>query len=79
MVRLYNDKPDAIISFSRTKNSNRVISIINFSDQEQQVVLKTKYVAGNYKELFSNKPFTLKGDDTVHLQKWDYLVLEKIE
>ena len=77
MVRIYNDKPDAVISFSRTKNSNRVISIINFSDQEQQVVLKTKYVAGNYKELFSNMPFTLKGDDTLYLKKWEYVVLEK--
>ena len=75
MIRLYNNKPDTVISFSREKNNNRVISILNFSDQPQRVILNTKYLTGNYIELFTNAAFTLTGNDTVTLNKWGYLVL----
>lgn len=77
MVRVYNNKPDAVISFSREKNNNRIISIINFSDQPQTVILKIKHDAGDYKELFTGSAYTLKGDDEIKLERWGYIVLVK--
>ncbi len=75
MVRIYNDKPDQIISFSRTKNKNQVISIINYSDKPVSFILDSKYQKGDYTDLFSDKKVTLKGDDQFELKPWKYVVL----
>ena len=75
MVRIYNDKMNQVISFAREKNGDRVLPIINFSDKEVSVILHSKYYTGTYTELFTNKAYTLKGEDSFTLKPWDYLVL----
>jgi cyclomaltodextrinase / maltogenic alpha-amylase / neopullulanase len=77
MVRIYNDKMDKIISFSREKDGDKVVSILNFSNEEVTVKLNSKYEKGTYKELFSGQVYNLKGDDSLTLQPWNYLVLVK--
>ncbi|MGK4568723.1 alpha-amylase family glycosyl hydrolase [Flavobacterium sp. 3HN19-14] len=77
MIRIYNDKMKQVISFSREKDGDEVIPIVNYSDKEVTVKLDTKYQKGNYKELFSDADYTLKGDDVVTLAPWKYLVLVK--
>lgn len=75
MVRIYNDKPQQIISFYRSKNANKVISIFNFSDHDATVTLQTKHQAGTYTDLFSGKTQVLKGDDVLTMRPWSYQVL----
>ena len=75
MVRIYNDKMDQIISFAREKNGDRVVPVINFSNKPATVKLDSKYYTGTYVELFSNKEYTLKGNDVFTLRPWAYLVL----
>lgn len=77
MVRIYNDKMEQVISFSRTKDKNRVIPIINYSDKPVTVKLNSKHLKGDYTEVFSGKKITLNGDDVFTLKPWAYLVLEK--
>jgi glycosidase len=77
MVRIFNDKPNQVISFSREKGGDKVISIINFSDKPAEVTLKSKHHAGAYTELFSQTKYEWKGDDKVTLGPWKYLVLVK--
>jgi cyclomaltodextrinase / maltogenic alpha-amylase / neopullulanase len=77
MVRLYNDRMDKIISFSREKNGNRIVPIINFSDKPVTVKLKSKYLTGSYTEYFSGTKYELKEDDVVTVGAWGYLVLVK--
>lgn len=77
MVRIFNDKPNQVISFSRSKNSDCVIPIFNFSAKEITVKLTSKYQTGTYQELFSNTIFTLNGNDAITLPAWGYLVLVK--
>nr|WP_294775361.1 alpha-amylase family glycosyl hydrolase [uncultured Flavobacterium sp.] len=77
MVRLYNDKMEQVISFSRTKDKNRVIPIINYSDKPVTVKLNSSYLKGIYTEVFSGQKITLKGDDVFTLKPWEYMVLEK--
>ncbi|MEK8180098.1 alpha-amylase family glycosyl hydrolase [Flavobacterium buctense] len=77
MVRIYSDKMEQVISFSRTKDKNRVIPIINYSDKPVTVKLNSKYLKGDYTEVFSGKKTTLKGDDVFTLKPWEYLILEK--
>ena len=77
MIRIYNDKPEQVISFSRSKNGYQVIPIINYSDKPVTVTLDSKYQKGTYTELFSNASYELKGNDIITLAPWNYLVLTK--
>ncbi len=75
MVRVYNDKMEQVISFYREKNGDRVLPIFNFSSKPVTVTLRTDFFAGSYTELFSQKNYTLKGNDSFTLAPWGYLVL----
>lgn len=77
MVRIFNDKPSQVISFSREKNGDKVITIINFSDKPVTVKLNSQHEEGTYKDLFTDSLYILKGDDEIKLTKWGYLVLAK--
>ncbi|NUY79395.1 alpha-glucosidase C-terminal domain-containing protein [Flavobacterium sp. MAH-1] len=77
MIRIYNDKLDKVISFSRTKDDNHVISVVNYSKEKVAVKLDSKYQKGKYKDVFSGKEIELKGDDVFELEAWGYLILEK--
>jgi cyclomaltodextrinase / maltogenic alpha-amylase / neopullulanase len=77
MNRVYNDKMDKVISFSREKNGSRVVPVINFSDKPVTVKLNSKYLSGNYIEYFSGASYELKGDDVITIGPWKYLVLVK--
>ena len=75
MVRIFNNQQDKIISFSREKEGQKVIPIINFSREAVKVKLRSENEKGNYKELFSDQVYNLKGDDEFTLPAWGYLVL----
>jgi len=75
MVRIFNDKPAQVLSFTREKNGDRVIPIFNFSDQPVTVTLASKHQAGDYTELFTDETYSLQGADAVSLGPWGYLVL----
>ena len=75
MVRIFNDKPEQVISFYREKNGDKVIPILNFSGRPVTVKLTSKHQAGAYQELFTNAAYELKGDDQITLGPWKYLVL----
>ena len=75
MIRIFNDKPEQVISFSREKEGQRVIPIINYSKTPGVVRLKAEMQSGTYKELFSGKEFVLNGEKEVVLAPWQYMVL----
>ena len=77
MVRIFNDKPAQVISFSREKNGDKVIPIINFSEKRVTVKLNSRRHAGLYTDLLTNVSYTLKGDDEISLPPKGYLVLVK--
>ena len=77
MVRIFNDKPAQVISFSRQKNGHKVISVINFSDKPISVLLSAQHHMGTYTELFSDISYVLNGNDEIKLPKWGFLVLVK--
>lgn len=74
MVRVYNDKPQQVISFFREKNGNKVLPVINFSDRPLKVVLHAKYFTGAYTELFTGKEQSIQGEDAIELPAWGYKV-----
>jgi hypothetical protein len=77
MVRIYSNKMEQVVSFSRTKDNDKVIPIINYSDKPVTVKLNSAHQKGEYTELFSGEKITLKGDDVFEMKPWEYLVLVK--
>ena len=78
MERITNDTMQKILSFYREKNSDAVLTVINFSDQETDVKLDTKYIKNRYTELFSEQPLVISEDKTpLKLKAWDYKVFVK--
>ncbi|MBS1533977.1 MAG: alpha-glucosidase C-terminal domain-containing protein [Bacteroidetes bacterium] len=75
MVRIYNDKPEQVLSFSRKKDNNQVITIINYSAEPAEVTLKSAHQKGSYREWFSEQNIELNGNDKLSLQPWQYLVM----
>lgn len=75
MVRIKNDKMKQVLAFSREKNGDKVVSVFNLNNTATKVILDSKYEKGIYTELFSNKNYTLKGDDQLEIPAWGYLVL----
>ncbi|MFT3912199.1 MAG: alpha-amylase family glycosyl hydrolase [Ferruginibacter sp.] len=77
MIRIFNDKPEQVISFSREKNGDKVIPVINFSDKPVIVKLNSKYQLGKYSDLFTGAIYELNGNDQISLQPWGSIVLIK--
>ena len=77
MVRVTNDKMDKVISFYRESNGDAVLQIFNFSNEEITVKLDTKYLQGNYTELFSKEKTALKDSYTLQLKPWEYKIWVK--
>ncbi len=75
MVRIFNNQPDRVISFSREKADDKVVAILNFSAQPVTVILASKHQAGDYFDLFTGEKYALRGDDVVTLGAWGYRVL----
>ncbi len=64
----------AIYAFKRIKENNKVIGIMNFSGQLQQLNITDKTAAGNYSDYFTNKQYELSADKPLTLEPWQYLV-----
>lgn len=77
MIRIPNDHMQQVISFSRTIENDRVITIVNYSPKASSVKLDTKNLVGEYTELFSGKVYTFEGEDKIQMKPWEYLVLVK--
>mgnify|MGYP000550060063 CR=1 FL=1 len=75
MIRIFNDNPNQVISFSRTKGYDKVVLIMNYSDQTAKVTLHSKYQKGNYTDYFSNQKTTLKEETIMDLAPWSYKIL----
>jgi cyclomaltodextrinase len=75
VVRIKNDKMKQVISFVREKKGDKVICIVNLSDQPAKTNFEFVRDRGNYTELFSGDKITLEGKDSFDLKPWSYMVL----
>ncbi len=78
MVRIANDRPNRVISFTREKNGHRVVVAVNFSSQPQEVILSPgEEAAGAYHDIISGKVETLCREAALSLAGWGYKVLAR--
>lgn len=78
MVRIYNDQPDKVISFYREMNGDKVLPVLNFSDQKLEVTLNTNSVNDTYKELFSGKTIKIGKSEKLEVPAYGYFVFYKL-
>ncbi len=79
MIRIFNDKPNQVISFSRKSNQNQIVTIINFSENAVSTTLDSKFQKGKYKNLISGQTIDFKDKTSINLGPWEYQILKKIE
>lgn len=79
MIRLMNDRLDEVLSFSREKNGDKVLGVINFSGATVSVNVDTSIDAGIYQNLLTGEDDTISEKLALELVPWEYLVLSHLK
>jgi hypothetical protein len=66
-----------VVVFSREKDGQKVLVMINMTGNDQNVKLNNPLLAGKYKELFSEKKVKMKAEVETELEAWGYRVYYK--
>ncbi len=66
-----------VLVFTREKDGNKVLVMINMTGNDQKVKLNNALLAGKYKELFSGKKAKMKAEVETELEAWGYRVYVK--
>jgi alpha-amylase len=75
--RIQTNEPDKIFSFLRKNKTKEVLVLLNFSDEQIEVVLEDPNVQGNYTNVFDLHSADLKELNSILLFPWNFMVYEK--
>ncbi|MCB0703835.1 MAG: alpha-glucosidase C-terminal domain-containing protein [Saprospiraceae bacterium] len=75
LVKIPTGNDENVYAFSREKDGDKVVVIINLSAVDQEIKLQGSGYAGNYNNVFSNSSTELAEGMTLKMGSWDYLVL----
>ena len=70
-------KKGSYCAFTREKNGDKVLCILNLSNADQEIVLNGASVPGKYHNIFTDKSTRFKNGCKVTLAPWGYQVFEK--
>lgn len=74
LVKIKTGKDEQVYAFTREKNGDKVVVVINLSAAAQTFKLNGDAVAGTYTDLFSGKSNTLTAGMDMKLGAWEYVV-----
>jgi len=74
LVKIPTGNDENIYAFTREKDGDKVIVILNLSSQKQKAILSSANLAGEYTDVFSKSPKTMKDGETMELTAWEYRV-----
>ncbi len=77
LVKIATGNDKDVYAFTREKNGNQVVVIINLSAKEQEVILDGDGFTGRYTEVFSEEEKELAAGSPLSLKAWEYFVFEK--
>ena len=63
-----------VFAFYRERGADKVLVVLNLSDDLQDIVLKSDACVGEYTNVFANSTITVTKDMTLQLNPWDYVV-----
>jgi 1,4-alpha-glucan branching enzyme len=78
MIKIENSAAKQILSFSRTKDNNTVLVMINLSADSLDVEFQmgTEFI-GNYTNALSDESVEVQENQSLHFAPWQYYVLRK--
>ncbi len=68
---------DNVIAYSREKDGDTIVTVINLSPKKHAVKLSTIGLEGVYNNVFDRSTTSLTSNPNFNLEPWDYLVLSK--
>ncbi len=77
MIKVPNDAPNHVLSFVRRNDREKVLAVLNFSDQPRRVTLQEDLFPGLYTDYFGGEEVELTGASQVELKPWGYRVFVK--
>jgi 1,4-alpha-glucan branching enzyme len=77
MEEIVTSRPRRVFAFSREKDGNRVISILNLSGRKLKIKPAMKGLEGEYTNALNGQPVQVPFAGSLALDAWDYLVLCK--
>lgn len=75
--RIETENPEKIFAFSRIKETQAVLVVLNLSGEELNTNINTANITGDYTDLFSGDLVSIEGNWSIDLSPWDYQVLVK--
>lgn len=72
-----NTKSKDVFSFTREKNDNKMLVVINLSPDNQVFKMMGEDIAGEYRNAFTGEIVTLAANQEFSFVAWEYLVLVK--
>jgi glycosidase len=75
MIDVPSDRQDAVLSFVRHKDGNKVFAAFNFSASPVRVSFKESLYEGEYRDFATGAPVQLAANATLELPAWGYRVL----
>ncbi|MGE4288415.1 MAG: alpha-amylase family glycosyl hydrolase [Salinivirgaceae bacterium] len=66
-----------VLTFSREKENDKVVVMLNLSNTNQEISFINNAVVGNYNSLFTQTEVTISDVSSFNLGPWDYKVLVK--
>ncbi|MFA5418364.1 MAG: alpha-amylase family glycosyl hydrolase [Bacteroidales bacterium] len=77
IVALTDKSDSTMLAFSRERNNNQVVVIMNLSKKPQKYTLSSELVTGMFMNPFTNKEVDLSVNQPFDLKPWEYLVFVK--
>ena len=74
VVKIATGNDENIYAFSREKDGEKVVVILNLSSARQKAILSGALFSGLYREIFSSQQKEVKEGDQIELAPWQYLV-----
>ncbi len=74
LVKIPTGNDENIYAFTREKNGDQVVVIINLSAENQTATLQGDAFPGEYTEVFIEETMQLENDMQVNLEPWEYRV-----
>lgn len=77
LIKIPTDNDENMYAYTRKKNDDQVVVVLNLSGTPQEATLQGESYMGTYSNVFGDRTMSLAKEMKVQLNGWDFLVLEQ--
>jgi 1,4-alpha-glucan branching enzyme len=75
MIDVNQGKNDHVFACYREKDGDKIIAVLNLTNDNQQLTLNDDYLAGKYRDVFSDEEYYPGKGYSFDLKPWEYILL----